>query len=138
VKLLVERIWRGEERDFERSALQLFLHVAEAERRYADIDIFVVAGIAREEIRDKRRPDRAHCANLQDRLAESCKLARCRLCGDRLLVERPEIGRVHPPKLGTMRIALFEVDERSAKLVLERLDGARQGGLADVALFSCE
>jgi hypothetical protein len=57
------------------------------------------------------------------------------LRGSALVEDHCQIGLHHPSQLGQVGIAPLAVEERSAELVLELLDGAGERRLADVALL---
>jgi hypothetical protein len=51
----------------------------------------------------------------------------------RLRLDRLDVGQHEAPKLGEMRLVAFAMKEAPAQFGLERLDGARQSGLGDIA-----
>jgi hypothetical protein len=48
-----------------------------------------------------------------------------------------QVGSNHLTEVGKMRKMPFTVEKRTAKLSFQLLNGTREGGLRNVALFSC-
>src|SRR5262245_58057426 len=76
--------------------------------------------------------DGAHKPEAELRLLKTDKLMRCLLGEIRTLKRLFQIGPHDPAELRQMRVGALAVEQRSAELLLQALDAARERGLSDI------
>src|SRR5262249_9358076 len=129
MKPIVEIIRSAEDRDIDLALRQKLLQCACRRVLEIDLNTLVVTDEAGEEVDKPVRSYCAHEADCQIGLIQPYECLGLPLRLSHLREDLFEIGPHHPPQLGQVRVPALAIDQRSAELLFQVLNGSRQGWL---------
>lgn len=140
MEAIVEIVGAAEDRDIDLALVQKFLQGAGRRILEIDLDTVMRAHERGEQIDEPMRPDRAHQPDGQRRGIELGERPGLLTRLVHLPEDLAEVGLHDPPKLGQVRVAALPMNQRTAELAFQVLDGPGQGRLRDVAALggTCE
>jgi hypothetical protein len=133
VEAIVNLGWMAEHGDFALASGKLLQHLLYSAVCNIEIDAWVGLAEADDEVGKQCRAKRAHCAKLQLYVLHLADRLCARARGVGLGLDGLDVGQHHAPQFGKVGLIALAIEKPTAKLGFERLDGAREGGLGDVA-----